>query len=120
MFYTVENKIASSKSVFVVLDVLLQEITHSGFKVCVKDSQGLSNSHNPITVHYIVIGGIPFVINIDLVLRCFFFVFVVIYLLLFFCCCEKNCCLKGCSSLRPKNVSLVRRNETQYFKCSVL
>ena len=77
MFYTVENKIASSKSVFVVLDVLLQEITHSWFKVCVKDSQGLSNSHNPITVHYIVIGGIAFVINFDLVLCCCF------------CCC---CC----------------------------
>ena len=75
MFYVVEKKIASSKCVFVVLDVLLQEVTHSWFKVCVKDSQGLSNSHNPITVYYIVIGGIAFVISIDLVLCCFFLCF---------------------------------------------
>ncbi|XP_015767022.1 PREDICTED: uncharacterized protein LOC107345789 isoform X1 [Acropora digitifera] len=38
------------------LNAWVEEITHSWFKVCVKDSQGLSNSHNPITVHYIVIG----------------------------------------------------------------
>ena len=97
MFYTVENKIASSKSVFVVLDVLLQEITHSWFKVCVKDSQGLSNSHNPITVHYIVIGGIPFVVNIDLVLCCCFcccYLFIVV-VFFFLICCEKITVLKA-------------------------
>ena len=59
-----ENKIASS--IFVVVDMLLQEITHSWFKVCVKDSQGLSNLHNPITVNYVVVGGITFILNIYL------------------------------------------------------
>ena len=78
MFNAVANKIASWKSFFVVFNVLLQEITHSRFKVCVKDSQGLSNSHDPITVNYVVVGGIAFILNIYLVLFCLFL------LLLFF------------------------------------
>ena len=78
-----ENKIASLKSLFVVFNVLLQEITHSWFKVCVKDSQGLSESHNPITVNYVVVGGITFILNIYLVLFCLFvFVVGVVVLLL--------------------------------------
>ena len=52
-----------TKSVFVVFNVLLQEITHSLFKVCVKDSQGLSNSHNPVTMNYVVVGGIKLVLS---------------------------------------------------------
>ena len=52
-----------TKSVFVVFNVLLQEITHSLFKVCVKDSQGLRNSHNPVTMNYVVVGGIKLVLN---------------------------------------------------------
>jgi len=60
-------------------NVLLQEITHSRFKVCVKDSQGLSNSHDPITVNYVVVGGITFILNIYLVLVCLF--------VCFYCCC---------------------------------
>ena len=70
-----QNKIASLKSVFVVFNVLLQEITHSWFKVCVKDSQGLSNSHNPVTVNYVVVGGIKLVFNMYLFL---FYLFVVV------------------------------------------
>ena len=27
------------------------------FKVCMKDSQGLSKSHDPVTVDYAVVGG---------------------------------------------------------------
>ena len=89
MFNAVENKIASSKSFF-VFNVFLQEITHSSFKVCVKDSQGLSNSHNPITVNYVVIGGITFILNIYLVLFCLF-VFVVVV----FCYLKKITILKA-------------------------
>ena len=82
LFNAVENKTASLKSVFAVFNVLLQEITHSWFKVCVKDSKGLSNSHDPITVNYIVVGGINFVLNIYLVLFCFVVVVVVVFSLL--------------------------------------
>ena len=35
----------------------LQEITQSSFKVCVKDTQGISKNHDPITVEYAVVGG---------------------------------------------------------------
>ena len=84
MFNAVANKIASWKSFFVVFNVLLQEITHSRFKVCVKDSQGLSNSHDPITVNYVVVGGIAFILNIYLVLFCLF-----LLLLLFFFVIQK-------------------------------
>ena len=82
MFNAVEKKTVSWKSFFVVFTVLLQEITHSRFKVCVKDSQGLSNSHDPITVNYVVVGGITFILNIYLVLvRLFVFIVVVLLLL---------------------------------------
>ncbi|XP_015767027.1 PREDICTED: uncharacterized protein LOC107345791 [Acropora digitifera] len=40
------------------LNAWVEEITHSWFKVCVKDSQGLSNSHNPVTVNYVVVGDL--------------------------------------------------------------
>lgn len=40
------------------LTAWLEEITYTSFKVCVKDSQGLSNSHSPVTVNYAVIGDL--------------------------------------------------------------
>ena len=27
------------------------------FKVCIKDSQGMSKSHDPVTVDYAIVGG---------------------------------------------------------------
>ncbi|XP_074621554.1 uncharacterized protein LOC141880073 [Acropora palmata] len=46
------------------LNAWVEEITHSWLKVCVKDSQGLSNSHNPITVNYVVVGDLDPCINV--------------------------------------------------------
>ncbi|XP_067041439.1 uncharacterized protein [Acropora muricata] len=40
------------------LNAWVEEITHSLFKVCLKDSQGLSNSHNPVTMNYVVVGDL--------------------------------------------------------------
>ena len=37
--------------------LLLQEITISTFRVCVKDLPGMESQHDPVTVHYTVIGG---------------------------------------------------------------
>ena len=39
-------------------DVIFQEITRLSFKVCIKDSQGISKSHDPVTVDYAIVGGI--------------------------------------------------------------
>ncbi|CAH3159390.1 unnamed protein product, partial [Porites evermanni] len=35
-----------------------QEITRLSFKVCIKDSQGMSKSHDPVTVDYAIVGDI--------------------------------------------------------------
>ena len=39
-------------------DVIFQEITRLSFKVCIKDSQGMSKSHDPVAVDYAIVGGI--------------------------------------------------------------
>ena len=39
-------------------DVIFQEITRLSFKVCIKDSQGMSKSHDPVTADYAIVGGI--------------------------------------------------------------
>ena len=39
-------------------NVIFQEITRLSFKVCIKDSQGISKSHDPVTVDYAIVGGI--------------------------------------------------------------
>ena len=39
------------------LIIISQEVSQSAFKVCVKDSQGISRNHDPIAVDYAVIGG---------------------------------------------------------------
>ena len=39
------------------VQLTLQEITRSSFKVCVKDTQGISRDHDPITVQYAVVGS---------------------------------------------------------------
>ena len=36
---------------------VLQEITRLSFKVCFKDSQGISKSHDPVTVDFAIVGG---------------------------------------------------------------
>lgn len=36
---------------------IFQEITRLSFKVCIKDSQGISQTHDPVTVDYAVVGG---------------------------------------------------------------
>ena len=38
-------------------DIIFQEITRLSFKVCIKDSQGMSKSHDPVTVDYAIVGG---------------------------------------------------------------
>ena len=40
-----------------VYDLWPQEITISTFRVCVKDLAGMESQHDPVTVHYTVIGG---------------------------------------------------------------
>ena len=37
--------------------IISQEVSKSAFKVCVKDSQGISRNHDPMAVDYAVIGG---------------------------------------------------------------
>ncbi|KAL9972572.1 hypothetical protein ACROYT_G018902 [Oculina patagonica] len=46
------------------LNVWMEEITRSSFKVCVKDTQGISRNHDPITVEYAVVGELDPCINI--------------------------------------------------------
>ena len=36
---------------------MFQAITRLSFKVCIKDSQGISSFHDPVTVDYAVVGG---------------------------------------------------------------
>ncbi|CAH3159381.1 unnamed protein product [Porites evermanni] len=40
------------------LNVWIEEITRLSFKLCIKDSQGISKSHDPVTVDYVVVGDI--------------------------------------------------------------
>ncbi|CAH3028669.1 unnamed protein product [Porites evermanni] len=40
------------------LNVWIEEITRLSFKVCIKDSQGISKSHDPTTVDYAIVGDI--------------------------------------------------------------
>ncbi|PFX14674.1 hypothetical protein AWC38_SpisGene21153 [Stylophora pistillata] len=46
------------------VNVWIEEVSRSAFKVCVKDSQGLSKTHDPITVHYAIIGDLDPCINV--------------------------------------------------------
>ncbi|XP_022787222.1 uncharacterized protein LOC111327330 [Stylophora pistillata] len=46
------------------INVWIEEVSRSAFKVCVKDSRGLSKSHDPITVHYAIIGDLDPCINV--------------------------------------------------------
>ncbi|PFX14672.1 Fibrillin-1 [Stylophora pistillata] len=41
-----------------------QEVSRSAFKVCLKDSQGISKTHNPVTVKYAIIGDLDPCINV--------------------------------------------------------
>ena len=54
------QKASKSKTHFLFIglfDVIFQEITRLSFKVCIKDSQGISKSHDPVTVDYAIVGG---------------------------------------------------------------
>nr|XP_058952138.1 uncharacterized protein LOC131779589 [Pocillopora verrucosa] len=46
------------------INVWIEEISRSAFKVCVKDSQGLSKNHDSITVQYAIIGDLDPCINV--------------------------------------------------------
>ena len=51
------NANRSIQAFFGVFDVIFQEITRLSFKACIKDSQGMSKSHDPVTVNYAIVGG---------------------------------------------------------------
>ncbi|XP_027035706.1 uncharacterized protein LOC113664306, partial [Pocillopora damicornis] len=46
------------------MNVWMEEVSKSAFKVCVKDSQGISRNHDPIAVDYTVIGDLDPCINV--------------------------------------------------------